>query len=315
MRDISNFEDDPRVFFLVSQYRDSEKKLKDLEEIDDPDLAFMAKQERAQISAHLDNLAGQIRTVAERGASEESSPTKEALVEVRAGAGGDEASLFARELFEMYQRYADISGWEWNVIDTAENAAGGYKEASIRIKGKEVFEALRYEAGVHRIQRVPVTEKAGRIHTSTASVVVLPIFKTARATIDESDCTIEFSRSGGAGGQNVNKVETAVRIIHKPTGIEVRSTKERSQQRNREIATAILEAKVRDLEKREFASESAQERKSQIGTGDRSEKIRTYNIPQDRITDHRVKKSWGNTAKVLGGDIVHITEYLRKELT
>lgn len=315
MDDIYRFEDDHRVSFLVLQYRDIEKKLKDLIDIDDPDLASIAKEERTQLTKQLESVSLQIHGIVDKNIESEKEIPKEVLLEIRAGAGGDEASLFARDLFGMYNRYADIAGWKWNTLEIAENGVGGYKEASAQVKGSTVFDMLQYEAGVHRIQRIPVTEKAGRVHTSTASVVILPIFKNAQTSLAESDCTIEFSRSGGAGGQNVNKVETAVRIIHKPTGIEVRSTKERSQQRNREIAMTILEAKVREFEEQRSTADTASVRKNQIGTGDRSEKIRTYNVPQDRITDHRVKKNWSNVPFVFGGNLTAICTFLQEHLS
>jgi len=227
----------------------------------------------------------------------------EIVLEVRAGAGGDEASLFAWELAHMYEKFAEVQGWQWYVNYESKSDLSGYKEASFEIKGKDVYKKMRYETGVHRVQRIPATEKNGRVHTSTASVAVLPIKKKINFQVDPSEFELEYSRSGGKGGQNVNKVETAVRIIHKPTGLDVRSTNERSQLANREKAMAILVAKLAQLEEEKEAKKYAGERKSQIGTGDRSEKIRTYNFPQDRVTDHRIKKSWHNLPKILEGDI------------
>ena len=199
-----------------------------------------------------------------------------------------------------------IKGWNFSPIDESRNDIGGYKEASFEIKGLGVYKELRYETGVHRIQRVPETEKNGRVHTSTASVAVLPIRKKINFEINPADFEMEYSRSGGKGGQNVNKVETAVRLIHKPTGLDVRSTAERSQAANREKALMILTAKIQQLKEEEEAKKYSGERKSQIGTGDRSEKIRTYNFPQDRITDHRIKKSWHNLPKIMEGGIEDI---------
>jgi len=229
----------------------------------------------------------------------DASPTS-VVMELRAGAGGDEASIFADNLKEMYQKYAEHRGWKTRVID----------DLTFEITGKDAYDALRYETGVHRVQRVPLTEKSGRIHTSTASVAVLPIRAKSSITINPADIEMEFSRSGGAGGQNVNKVETAVRLIHKPTGIDVRSSSERSQLANREKAMQILTAKLEMLHEEEEAKKHAAERKEQIGTGDRSEKIRTYNYLQDRITDHRVKESWHNLPKIMAGDIGDIVEAL-----
>ena len=236
----------------------------------------------------------------------------EIILEVRAGAGGEEAALFAKELAEMYSLYAGLQGWGTQIVSSSETSLGGYKEAAIEIRGKNCYEKLRFETGMHRIQRVPETEKMGRVHTSTASVAILPIRKQTKLEIKPSDLEIETSRSGGAGGQNVNKVETAVRIIHKPTGIDVRSTAERSQLKNREKAMSILIAKLEQKEEEEEAAKYSANRKSQIGTADRSEKIRTYNILQDRITDHRVKKSWHNIEKIMAGEIDPILDAMKE---
>jgi peptide chain release factor 1 len=232
-------------------------------------------------------------------------------MEVRAGAGGDEASLFAWELAHMYEKYAESLGWGWKVNYVSENGVGGYKEASFEIRGKDVYRIMRYETGVHRVQRIPATEKNGRIHTSTASVAVLPIRKKVTFEINPADLDMEYSRSGGAGGQNVNKVETAVRLIHRPTGIDVRSTSERSQIANREKALQILTAKLQQMKEEEEAKKYGDTRKNQIGTGDRSEKIRTYNFPQDRVTDHRIKQSWSNIPAIMEGKIEKIFEAIQ----
>ena len=225
------------------------------------------------------------------------------MLEVRAGAGGDEASLFAWQIAHMYERYAEAMKWDWKTNYESKSDLGGYKEASFELKGKDVYKKLRYETGVHRVQRIPATEKNGRVHTSTASVAILPIRKKVNFEINPADIEMEYSRSGGKGGQNVNKVETAVRLVHKPTGLDVRSTNERSQLANREKALMILTAKVQQLKEEEEAKKYSGQRKDQIGTGDRSEKIRTYNFPQDRLTDHRIKKSWHNLDKILEGSI------------
>lgn len=236
----------------------------------------------------------------------------EIILEVRAGAGGEEAALFAKELADMYILYAGLKNWSAKILYASESSLGGYKEAAIEIRGEGVFKKLRFETGVHRIQRVPETEKMGRVHTSTASVAILPIRKKTKIDIKPIDLEIEFSRSGGAGGQNVNKVETAVRIIHKPTGIDVRSTAERSQLKNREKAMSILSAKLEAKKEEEEAAKHSLNRKTQIGTADRSEKIRTYNILQDRVTDHRIKKSWHNIEKILKGEIEPILNAMKE---
>ena len=230
----------------------------------------------------------------------------EIVLEVRAGAGGDEASLFAWELAHMYEKFAEAQNWQWKVNYESKSDLNGYKEASFEIKGQSVYKKMRHETGVHRVQRVPATEKNGRVHTSTASVAVLPIRRKVNFEINPADIELEYSRSGGKGGQNVNKVETAVRVIHKPTGLDVRSTNERSQLANREKAMMILTNKLQQLEEEKEATKHADIRKGQIGTGDRSEKIRTYNFPQDRITDHLIKKSWHNLPKIMEGDISNI---------
>jgi len=239
--------------------------------------------------------------------SQESEKTEEfpneIILEVRAGAGGEEASLFSKQLADMYILYAGLQNWSTQILYASESSLGGYKEAAIEIKGLDVYKKLQFETGVHRIQRIPETEKMGRVHTSTASVAILPIRKKTTIEIKPSDLEIELSRSGGAGGQNVNKVETAVRIIHKPTGIDVRSTAERSQLKNREKAMSILTAKLEAKKEEEESAKYAANRKNQIGTADRSEKIRTYNILQDRITDHRIKKSWHNIERIMKGGL------------
>ncbi len=240
--------------------------------------------------------------------SESADLPNEIILEVRAGAGGEEAALFAKELAHMYMFYAKKHNWGARILYASETSIGGFKEAALEIKGVNVFKKLKHETGVHRIQRVPETEKSGRVHTSTASVAILPIRKKTTVEIKPSDIEVEFSRSGGAGGQNVNKVETAVRIIHKPTGIDVRSTAERSQLKNRENAMRILAAKLEVMKEEEEAKRHSLDRKSQIGTADRSEKIRTYNILQDRVTDHRIKKSWHNIEKIFAGEIDSIVE-------
>lgn len=267
---------------------------------EDPSLAELAAEEIGDIETQKAGLLAEIESLLAAERAEDEFPN-EAILEVRAGTGGDEAALFARNLAEMYERYAETHSWAFAPIDTYENELGGYREASFEIRGKDAYRKLRFETGVHRVQRVPATERQGRIHTSTASVAVLPVRKKAKVEIRPDQIEIEFSRAGGAGGQNVNKVETAVRIVHKPTGIDVRSTAERSQQRNREKAMAILIAKIEALEEEKAHATEAGERRAQVGTGSRSEKIRTYNFPQDRLTDHRIKRSWHGLEGIFAG--------------
>lgn len=267
----------------------------------DPELEALAKEDRVRIEARQTDILADIERILAKEKEEELKP-KAVVLEFRAAAGGDEASLFAVELKDMYQHYAESKGWRVRIID----------DLTLEIEHPDAYDALQYETGVHRVQRVPVTEKSGRIHTSTASVAALPIRAKPKFTLNPADLEMEFSRSGGAGGQNVNKVETAVRLIHKPTGIDVRSSSERSQLANREKAMAILSAKLESMHEEEEAKRHAAERKGQIGTGDRSEKIRTYNFLQDRVTDHRIKESWHNLPKIMLGSIDPIVTALQE---
>ncbi len=225
------------------------------------------------------------------------------ILEVRAGTGGDEASLFAGDLMRMYQKYAIKRGWGFAILDASESGAKGYKTAVAELKGQGIYEALKQESGVHRVQRIPATERQGRVHTSTASVAVLPIVEAKEVNLKESDLEVTFSRAGGPGGQNVNKVESAVRITHKPTGIVVSCREERTQHANREKAMEVLRSKLFTIQHEQAVGSIDQIRRDQIGSAERSEKIRTYNYPDDRITDHRIGKKWGNLEKIIEGDL------------
>ncbi len=234
------------------------------------------------------------------------------ILEIRAGAGGGEAAIFAGDLARMYQRYAAKRGWNFMIIDRNETTLSGYKSLVAEVRGNGVYEALQNESGVHRVQRVPMTERSGRVHTSTASVAVLPIVEAQAVNINQNDLEVTFSRAGGPGGQNVNKVETAVRILHKPTGIVVASREERSQHANREKAMDVLRAKLYEIEQLKAAGNVTDLRREQIGSGDRSEKIRTYNFPDDRITDHRLGKKFHNIEKIMEGNMDSIIEAFQK---
>lgn len=311
--DLTKFKENHKTSFLADMY---EKLLKDENELltmaeNDPSLKEMAEEDLKNFQVQKEGLRTQMEEILKADEKEMELPT-EIILEVRAGAGGDEAALFAEELALMYKKYAETQAWAWKTLEESRASVGGYKEASFEIRGKDVYEKLRYETGVHRVQRIPATEKMGRVHTSTASVAILPIRKKSHIEIKPADIEVEFSRSGGAGGQNVNKVETAVRIVHKATGIDVRSTSERSQLKNREKAMSILIAKLEALKEEEEAKKFSADRKGQIGTGDRSEKIRTYNILQDRITDHRIKQSWHNIETILAGQLDDIIEALHQ---
>jgi len=303
---------DPRVSYLVAEWERLTKAEEDARELAeaDPSMKELAEKEVEEISERKNMLIAEMERILKSAEVPQKEFPNELILEVRAGAGGEEAALFAEELAEMYLRFAEREGWTSKAIDESRASMGGYKEASFEIKGKGGYEKLMFETGVHRVQRVPRTEKMGRIHTSTASVAVLPVYKKTKIEINPSDIEMSFARSGGAGGQNVNKVETAVRLVHTPTGLEVKCTSERSQQANRMKAMEILKSKLQVLQDEEEARKRDDTRRIQVGTADRSEKIRTYNFPQDRVTDHRIKKSWPNVEQVLGGNLKDILREL-----
>lgn len=310
---LQTYREHPKTQFLASQYDALARQKAQAEELAlaDAGMVELVQEEVAGIVSQQDMLVAQMEKILLESQEEDALPYG-VVLEVRAGAGGEEAALFAEELAHMYKRFAENKGLAVSVISESRSSQGGFKEAVIEILGAEAYDALQYETGVHRVQRVPVTEKAGRIHTSTASVAILPMRRKPTIEVNQSDIDIEFSRSGGAGGQNVNKVETAVRLIHKPTGIDVRCQSERSQLKNREKAMAMLIAKLEMLHEEEERKKHAETRRTQIGTGDRSEKIRTYNFPQSRITDHRIKESWHNLEEVMEGGIDAIVAALKQ---
>lgn len=311
MADLQKYKENRKTQYLAVEYERlcaEEQSVKDLL-AKDPGMGALAEEELATLNTQKEALQKQMDEILLSDVEEEESPNR-LILEVRAGAGGEEAAIFAEDLALMYEKYAAQKGWDHKKLDESRSELGGYKEASFEIAGKGAYDLLKYETGVHRVQRIPATEKSGRIHTSTASVAIMPVREFKNIEINPADLEMEFSRSGGAGGQNVNKVETAVRIIHKPTGIAVRCTSERSQLKNREKAMSILVAKIEMEEREREHKKVSQDRKEQIGTGDRSEKIRTYNILQDRITDHRIKKSWSNIEKVFAGFLDPITTSL-----
>ena len=306
-----DYANDHRVAYLVQEWKrlsQAERDAAELAEVD-PSMRELVDKEQKDIEKEKERLLEQMETII--GSPNEREWPNELILEVRAGVGGEEASLFAEDLANMYLRYAESRGWTSRALDESGSPLGGYKEAQFEIKGENCYRELQFETGVHRVQRVPSTEKAGRIHTSTASVAILPLYKRTKMEINPSDIEMSFARSGGAGGQNVNKVETAVRLVHKPTGIEVKCTSERSQQQNREKAMKLLASRLQQAKDEEEARLRSAERSGQIGTGDRSEKIRTYNFPQDRVTDHRIKSSWSNMPKIMAGGIGPILKELQ----
>jgi peptide chain release factor 1 len=297
----------------VKLYRRYKKTAKELEDVrsmpagDDEEMAVMVRQEIDALEAKLDKLTGELRMdLLPRDPSDE----KDIIMEIRAGTGGSEAALFAADLFRMYSRYAQNHGWKTDVISLSESGIGGFKEIIFEVRGKGAFSRLKYERGVHRVQRVPVTEASGRIHTSTATVAVLPKAEEVDIDIDPDDIKVDVFHSGGAGGQNVNKVATAIRMTHLPTGMVVVCQDERSQLQNKVKALSVLRTRLLDIERRKQEAQITSDRRSQVGTGERAEKIRTYNYPQDRITDHRTNHSLHNLPRFMDGDLDELIDTL-----
>jgi len=298
------FADLERVVGAIRAYRAKEKERADLAAMLgdpslDPDMRALASAELTAAEASAEEMEKAIRiSLLPKDAADEG----DAILEIRAGTGGDEAALFAGDLFRMYAKYAEQKRWTVEVLSLSEGTAGGYKEIVAQVSGRGVFARLKFESGVHRVQRVPATEMQGRIHTSAATVAVLPIAQEADLVINEADLKIDTMRSGGAGGQHVNKTESAIRITHLPTGVVVAMQEERSQHRNRAKAMALLRARILDERNQKAEAERAQERRSQVGSGDRSQRIRTYNFPQGRVTDHRVNLTLYSLDRIMEGE-------------
>ena len=299
---------------LVTKYREYKATSKALEETRamlhdelDEEMTVLAKQEIASLESQQEPLLQELKLAL---LPKDANDKKDIIMEIRAGTGGDEAGLFAADLFRMYSRYGQSKGWQIDIIDSNASGIGAFKEIIFEIKGKGAFSRLKYERGVHRVQRVPVTESSGRIHTSAATVAVLPEADEVEVSINPDDLKIDIFHSGGAGGQNVNKVATAIRITHLPTGIVTICQDERSQLRNKLKAMAVLRARLLDIEQRKQEAEITKQRRSQVGTGDRSEKIRTYNFPQDRVTDHRISLTLHNLPRILEGDLDELIDAL-----
>lgn len=298
----------------VKTYREYKKAVKELEDVKsmhitglDDEMTNLVSQEIATLEARLEELNGELRKAL---LTKDPNDDRDIIMEIRAGAGGNEAALFAADLFRMYSRYAQNRGWKTDILSVNESGIGGFKEIIFEISGKGAYSRLKYEKGVHRVQRIPVTESSGRIHTSTATVAVLPKAEEVDIAVNPDEVKVDVFHSGGAGGQNVNKVATAIRMTHIPTGMVVVCQDERSQLQNKIKAMSVLRTRLLDIEQQKQNEEITEARRSQVGTGDRSEKIRTYNYPQDRISDHRITLTLHNMDKIMGGDIDELIDAL-----
>ncbi|MDR1235812.1 MAG: peptide chain release factor 1 [Holosporaceae bacterium] len=300
-KEFSDLED---FAILIGKYKKAQNELEELEQVasdseTDADFKELASAEIENLKILIPKLEKEIKVML---IPKDAGDEKNAIIEIRAGTGGDEAGLFAADLFRMYQKYSEFRGWRFEILYSHDSGIGSIKEASASISGKGVFSYLKFESGVHRVQRVPVTESSGRVHTSTATVAVLPEAEEVDLKIDETDLKIDVMRASGAGGQHVNKTESAVRITHIPTGIVVAQQDERSQHMNRLKAMKILRSRLYELERQKLHAERADNRRSQIGTGDRSERIRTYNYPQGRVSDHRIGLTLYKLQQIMNGE-------------
>ena len=300
------------IVVLARKYRESTRTINEAETLlDDPEMRSMAEAEISALRPNIENMEQSIRRML---LPTDPRDERNVIVEIRAGAGGDEAALFAADIYRMYARYAENRRWSTDIISSNSSGIGGFKEVILEIKGKRAYSRLKYESGVHRVQRVPETETQGRIHTSTATVAVMAEVDEVEIEIPESEVKMEVYRAGGAGGQHMQKNSTAGRLIHQPTGVGVQCQDARSQMQNRLRAMAILRARLYEIEETKRRSEEDAKRRAQVGTGDRSEKIRTYNFPQNRVTDHRISMTAHNLESVLNGDIDDfITELATRE--
>ncbi|MFO1027132.1 MAG: peptide chain release factor 1 [Acetobacteraceae bacterium] len=299
------------VVARIGDLRAAERAKEEAESLlDDPEMKTLAEQELYELKDRIPALEHEIRLAL---LPKDEADARSAILEIRPAAGGDEAGLFAAELFGMYQRYAESKGWRFEILEYSDTGLGGIKEATAEITGRNVFARLKYESGVHRVQRVPATESQGRIHTSTVTVAVLPEAEEVDVQIDETDLRIDIYRASGAGGQHVNKTDSAVRLTHIPTGIVVAMQEERSQHKNRAKAMKVLRSRLYEQQRATLAAARSADRKSQVGTGDRSERIRTYNFPQGRVSDHRINLTLYKIDRVMQGDLDEFVDALTAE--
>ena len=309
MREHRRLKETLALWDRLSEAKRQLEENEDLAKADDPELAEIAREEIPALQTEIAKLSEDIQYAL---LPADPNEDRDAILEIRAGAGGDEASLFAAELLRLYQRYADTRGWKTEHLSSSPSEVGGFKEVFLRVTGGEVFRTLKYESGVHRVQRVPATETQGRIHTSTVTVAVMPEAEEVDVELKPDELRIEVCRAGGAGGQHVNRTESAVQVFHLPTGLYVRCEDGRSQGQNKERALQILRSRLYEMKQREEQEKYSANRRALIGSGDRSEKIRTYNFPQSRITDHRIGHTSHNLAGVMAGDLSEFTAELQK---